>query len=866
MPKQTQTRQQRKQSTTKKGNGKKRTNKKKTNKKKQTGLWKKIILGIIALGFIALLAGAGLFAYYAANAPEVNREALEDTEPSKLLALDGSIATEVGASAQNRELAALDEIPELLQNAVVSIEDQRFYDHLGVDPIRILGAALANVRGGGISQGGSTITQQLIKLSFFSTSEEDQTLERKAQEAWMALQLEREISKNKILALYINKVYMGNNVYGMATAAEYYYGKDLADLTLPEAATLAGMPQAPSYYDPYVNPAETEERRNIVLMMMVDKGVITEQERSEATLVPVTENLADHSNDVDNSLVVDSYIQLVMDEVYEKTGLEVEMGGLTIQTNLDMDAQQRLFDIVNSEEYILFPDDEVQTAVTLVDVHTGALNAVVGNRKKSNLLAVNYANQNNRSVASTIKPIIDYAPAIEYNNYSTGTLIVDEEWTYPDGSVLRNYDGNYRGSLTIREALVDSRNVPAAKLLNEVVGIDNADEFLSRLGIESIQKNGSNDIYPSSAIQGDITNIQMAAAYAAFSNGGTYYNPYTVQSVIDSDGNVYEFAPDGTVAMKDSTAYMMTDMMKDVVTDSAPNALVPGVPIAGKTGTEEFSDEEIALVGATHDMNVAKDSWFVGYSPNYSIAVWMGYEEVTLEGNYLPFQTREITRHIFNELMNYVSADKDNSDWVKPDSVVETTMEKYSNPVAKPGPNTPYEMRITELFVKGTEPTAVSKKYGEELKAPTGLKATYDKDTDKLTVTWDAYKLAEADKRTTQFDVTVGAATRATTDTSIIIDSPPKGNVSITVRAKVGTATSPNATIQIAIEEPKKPEEEEESKELESSSSSESAQSSESSESVQESESSSVPPESQPSESVAPVTPPEESSSTPPAE
>lgn len=855
MPKQAQTRQQRK----------KGTNKKRNTKKKQSGIWKKIILGIIALGFIGLLAGGGLFAYYAVNAPEVNREALEDTEPSKLLALDGSLATEIGAGAQNRELAALDEIPELLQNAVVSIEDQRFYDHLGVDPIRILGAALANVRGGGISQGGSTITQQLIKLSFFSTSEEDQTLERKAQEAWMALQLEREISKNEILALYINKVYMGNNVYGMATAAEYYYGKELADLTLPEAATLAGMPQAPSYYDPYVNPAETEERRNIVLMMMVDNGVITEQQRSEATLVPVTENLVDHSNDVDNSLVVDSYIQLVMDEVYEKTGLEVEMGGLTIQTNLDLDAQQRLYDIVNTQDYILFPDDEVQTAVTLVDVHTGALNAVVGNRKKTNLLAVNYANENNRSVASTIKPIIDYAPAIEYNDYSTGTLIVDEEWQYPDGSVLRNYDGRYRGDLTIREALVDSRNVPAAKLLNEIVGIDYADEFLNGLGIESIQKNGSEDIYPSSSIQGDISNIQMAAAYAAFSNGGTYYKPYTVQSVTDSDGNVYEFAPDGTVAMKDSTAYMMTDMMKDVVTDSAPNALVPGVPIAGKTGTEEFSNEEIALVGATHDMNVAKDSWFVGYSPNYSIAVWMGYEEVTQEGNYLPFQTREITRHIFNELMNYVSTDKDNSDWIKPDSVVEATMEKYSNPVAKPGPNTPSEMRITELFVKGTEPTTISKKYGEELKAPTGLKASYDKDTNKLTITWDAYKLAEADKRTPQFDVTVGNTTRATTETKIVIDNPPKGNVTITVRAKVGTATSPTANVQITIEEPKKTEEEE-SKESESSSSSESESRSESSESSQESESSSAPPESESSDSSESVKPPESESSSEPEE
>lgn len=832
MPNQSPSRQQRKQSTKK--------SKKKNTNKKQTALWKKIVLGILALGMTGLVAGAGLFAYYASSSPELDREALVDPVPSKILDINGDVAIEVGAGAQNRELASSDEIPQVLQQAVISIEDQRFYKHPGVDPIRILGAAFANLKGGGISQGGSTITQQLIKLSFFSTSEEDQTLERKAQEAWMALKLEREISKDEILALYINKVYMGNNVYGMATAAEYYYGKDLADLTLAEAATLAGMPQAPSYYDPYVNPQETEERRNIVLMMMVDSGAITEEERSQATLVPVTENLVDHSNDVDNSLVVDSYLQLVMDEVYEKTGLEVEMGGLTVQTNLDMDAQQHLYDIVNTDQYILFPDDEVQTAVTLVDVNTGALNAVIGNRKKTNLLAVNYANQNNRSVASTIKPLIDYAPAIEYNNLSTGTLIVDDKWEYPSGDLLRNYDGLYRGDMTIREALVDSRNVPAAKLLNEIVGIEKADEFLSNLGIESIQKNGGEEIYPSSAIQGDISSVKMAAAYAAFSNGGTYYKPYTVQSVTDAEGNIYEFAPDGSVAMKDSTAYMMTDMMKDVVTQSAPNALVPGVPVAGKTGTEEFSDEELAKVGATADMNVAKDSWFVGFSPNYSIAVWMGYEEVTKEGNYLEYQTREITRYIFQELMSFASQDKDNSDWIKPDSVVEALMEKYSNPIAKPGPNTPSELRITELFVSGTEPTTISKKFGEELKAPTGLKAAYNKDSNKLTISWDEFKLVEGDNRTPQFDVTIGSNTQPTTANQIIIDNPQKGTVTISVRAKVGTVTSPAASIQITIEEPKeddkedddKPDDGSESSSESSASSSESSISSESSQSI----------------------------------
>ena len=388
-------------------------------KKKQTkgSIIKKIFLSLLAVGLIGLIAGASLFFYYASQAPEVNRAELVDTLPSKILDKDGTVVKEVGAGAQNRDLVTLEEIPKVLQDAVLSIEDQRFYDHIGVDPIRIVGAALANLRQGGISQGGSTITQQLIKLSYFSHFEEDQTLERKAQEAWMAIKLEQELSKDEILALYINKVYMGNNTYGMGTAAEYYFGKELMDINLSEAAILAGMPQAPSYYDPYVNPEEVEERRNIVLMMMVENEKISADERNVALNTSVTVDLVDHSNDIDHSLVIDAYLQMVIDEVFEKTGLSVEAGGLTVHTNLDMDAQQHLYDIVNTEEYVAFPDDEIQTAATLVDTQTGAVTAVIGNRKNNNQMAVNYADQTVRDVASTIKPLIDFGPAIEYLDY-----------------------------------------------------------------------------------------------------------------------------------------------------------------------------------------------------------------------------------------------------------------------------------------------------------------------------------------------------------------------------------------------------------------------------------------------------------------
>ena len=485
---------------------------KKKTKSKKTGmpLWKKIFFGVLALGIIGLASGAGLFFYYVSSAPELTEEKLVGTVASTILDAEGNEIKEIGGNDQNRTLITAEEIPQVLKDAIVSIEDQRFYDHNGVDPIRIIGALFANLQQGGISQGGSTITQQLIKLSYFSTSSEDQTLERKAQEAWMSMQLEREYTKDEILAFYINKVYMSNNVYGMGTAAEYFFGKPITDVTLAEAATLAGMPQAPSLYDPISNAPDTQARRDLVLDMMVENEKITAEESAEAKTVQIEGSIIDHSGDVNTSLVIDPYIQLVIAEVAEKTGLDVYEGGLTVTTNIDMDAQQHLYDIVNTYDYIEFPDDLLQTGVSMVDVNTGAIQAVSGGRNQNVQLGYNRASTLERSIGSTMKPMSVYGPAIEYLDYSTGTLVVDEEYSYSDGSEINNYDNEYNGDQTIREALVDSRNIPALKTFQEV-GADNAFSFLQKLGI-TITNDDQEYLVESNAIGGVATPIQLSAA------------------------------------------------------------------------------------------------------------------------------------------------------------------------------------------------------------------------------------------------------------------------------------------------------------------------------------------------------------------
>lgn len=780
----------------KKGKPIKSNNKK--PKKAKTALWKKLLLGIVSLGLLGLAAGGGLFFYYASSAPELSEDKLVGTVASTILDADGNVIKEIGGNDQNRTIVSADEIPQVLKDAIVSIEDQRFYEHNGIDPIRILGALFANLQKGSIAQGGSTITQQLIKLSYFSTSSEDQTLKRKAQEAWMSMKIEREYTKDEILAFYINKVYMSNNVYGMGTAAEYYFGKSISDVNLAEAATLAGMPQAPVYYDPLVNPDNTTVRRNLVLDMMVENEKITAEQSAEAKNVIITDDLIDHTSDTNTSLVVDPYVQLVIDEVKKKTGLDVYEGGLTVTTTIDMDAQQKLYDIVNTNDYVDFPDDLLQTGVSLIDVTNGSVKAVIGGRNQDVQLGLNRASTLQRSIGSTMKPLADYGPAIEYLDYSTGTLVVDDEYSYSDGSEINNYDNKYKGDQTIREALVDSRNIPALKTF-QAVGADNAFAFLKKLGI-TITNDDQEYLVESNAIGGEVTPIQLSAAYAAFANGGTYYEPYTVQAVTTTDGQEFTFEPTGTEAMKDSTAYMITDMLKDVITSgTATNAQIDGLPQAGKTGTTNYTDDELAAVGGANVPYAAPDAWFAGYSTSYSIAVWLGYDNSKEYGNFLDYKTQSLTRDIYRELMSYVSEDTDYSDWSMPSSVSKVAIEKYTDPLMKPGTNTPSNLVSTELFVKGTEPSSVSKKYGEKLTAPTGLKASYNADKDELTITWDAYKTTGSSQA--QYSVTAGTTEKTTTDTSLVIAKPAKGTFSISVSVQVGQSTSPAATIQMTIED-----------------------------------------------------------------
>lgn len=640
-------------------------------------------IAAISLFFLLLILGGLIFGYYASKAPTLSEKDLIATTSSKIYDNQNNLIADLGA--EKRINVKTNEIPTDLVNAIVAIEDHRFFNHRGVDFIRIGGAFFSNLRGG--RQGGSTLTQQLIKLTYFSTSSSDQTLSRKIQEAWLATQLEQKATKQEILTYYINKVYMSNGNYGMQTAARSYYAKDLKDLSLPQVALLAGMPQAPNQYDPYTNPEAALQRRNLVLKEMLDMKSITNEQYESAVNTPVTDGLQSLTGSSNYPAYMDNYLKEVIQQVEEETGYNVLTTGMDVYTNVDTAAQKRLWDIYNSDEYVNYPDNELQVASTIIDVTNGKVIAQLGSRHQSSNVSfgTNQAVETNRDWGSTMKPISDYAPAIEHEEYSsTGVTIPDTPYNFPGTNTqIYNWDRQYYGNISMVYALQQSRNVTAVRAL-EKVGLKKAQKFLSSIGIdypEMVYANAISSNTSDSSNKYGASSEKMAAAYATFANGGTYYKPQYVNRVVFSDGTTKNFDTSGTRVMKEATAYMMTDMLKSVITAGLGyNANISGLYHAGKTGTSNYADNELKKL--TKDYNyssiVTPDESFVGYTTQYSMAVWTGYTNrltpVLDDGI-------KVATDVYKQMMLYLYEQygSGSEDWTQPSGVYRSGSYLYLN-------------------------------------------------------------------------------------------------------------------------------------------------------------------------------------------
>lgn len=648
----------------------------------------KIIKRIFAWSFtlimLGVISGVGLFAYYAKEAPIVTQTKLQSEGSSALYTSDGKLLLTLGA--ERRNYLHSDKIPQRMKDAVISVEDKRFYkEPLGLDPIRIAGSLLANIKGHDISAGGSGITQQLIKLSVFSTDTSQRTLRRKAQEAWLAMQISRQYSKEQILEFYINKVYMGYNTFGLGTAASYYFGKSPSKLDLAQTALLAGMLNAPIKFDPYLYPQNAQYRRDIVLYAMLKNNKITNQEYQQAIKEPVQTGLRPRHSNNDHSerrKIDDPYIKEVVNEAQEK-GFDPYNSNLKITVNIDQKAQNELYELANSNK-IPFTNDKMQVGATVVDPINGHVVAIVGGRHLPNLaLGYNRAIQTGKSTGSSIKPILDYAPAIEYKNWSTAQILSDTPYIYSGTNIqLFDWDNRYLGPVTMRYALEQSRNVPAVRTLEDV-GFNKGIKFAKKMGINIEKKQGL-----SAAIGANASSLQMAGAYGALANDGVYHKPQFISKIETPDGIVRNYDTSGERVMKSSTAYMITDMLKGVITrGSGMQAKIKNLHQAGKTGTVKYSDAEINKYPSYR--GTPKDSWFAGYTPKYSIAVWTGYD--TLSDGKISGQGENAAQLLYKNMMTYLMKNKGNPDWHKPDTVVS---QKYLSGTAV----------TNELYVKGHVP------------------------------------------------------------------------------------------------------------------------------------------------------------------
>lgn len=516
------------------------------------------------------------------------------------------------ASGQVRIWTPLSEIPDQVQNAFIAAEDQRFYDHGGVSVRRIFGALLANLRTRSYSQGASTITQQLIKLTHLS---ETKTLSRKAQEAWLALQLERKLNKEEILECYLNTIYFGGGAYGIGSAAKTYFDKEVSELTLAEAALLAGVIKAPSNYAPHLNTEKSVQRRDLVLGEMTECGFITPQQADSArreSLHLVMENNADAA--------YGWFMDTVLDEASDLLAMSVDnvlSAGYSIHTSFEPELQQAadaLFSDASNFPIGTSDGTDVQAAFIAMCPETGEICAIVGGREYSVQRGLNRATQIRRSPGSAIKPVSAYAAAIDAYGFTPTSFVEDTPREFGSGYTPGNAGGNFYGTVTLREALSRSLNIATVDLA-DLIGINAVRNYALRFGLDLDLQDNNLALALGSMTYG-VSPAGLCGAYAALANGGMKVDPHFIRSIEDSDGvELYRAETASARAVQDSTAYMITDMLKTAASTGSAKALSnAGLSVAAKTGTVSDAD------GSTRDV------WTAAYTPDLAMCVWMGYD------------------------------------------------------------------------------------------------------------------------------------------------------------------------------------------------------------------------------------------------
>ena len=698
----------------------------KGNKKGKRKIWKKLLSLFIFLCAIGIFVVFGFFLYIVSSTGEFDPNALANQDQTVIYDSKDNIIAKLGI--EKRESVKYEDLPQVLIDAIVATEDSRYFQHNGVDGARFLKASIGQVLGNSSAGGASTLTMQVVKNNLTSR---DQTIIRKFKDIYLSVFfMEKKYTKEEILEFYVNDSLLGGNVYGVQEASKYYFNKNVSQLSLPEAALIAGLFQSPNGYNPYNKPDNANARIKTVLKLMVRHGYITQEEADVAGAIDIKSIL----NGSTEKTLYQGYVDAVIEEVQNKTKNNPYLVSMEIHTALNPDIQKGLDSIMSGETYN-WPDEKVQAGVTVSDVTTGEINAIGAGRNRTGELTYNYATMAKRQPGSTAKPIFAYGPGMEYDNFSTYELFADESWHYSDGTEFGNWDGGYKGLMTLKDAVAVSRNVPAVKALqrvNKEVGNEKIVKFVNDLGIK-LEDNVAYESYAIGGLSKGVTTVEMAGAYAAFANGGYYIEPHTVKSIkYRGKSETTDFNYKKQQAMKDSTAYLMTNVLEYAAHHgfSGGTARYTGTK-AVKTGTSNFSSDELKRYGLPS--SAVKDLWSVAYTPKHAISLWYGYEKTS--SNYYLTGASAPKDNLMTAVMSHIPVTTE--PFKQPSSVVQASVEFGTWPPQKPSEFTPSDLTRTEYFASGSAPNEVSPLFAK-LEDVKNLKAT---DTNNgIKITWEGNK------------------------------------------------------------------------------------------------------------------------------
>ena len=659
---------------------------------------KKVLLTILAaLIGVLLLFCAAFYVFF--DVPDWQKldisrlSALAQT--SSMYDMNGELMSELRGS-ENRIIVSLDEIPLHTRQAFIAAEDLRFYDHRGIDVYRILGALRSNLKSGSLAEGASTITQQLAKLTHLSA---EKTIRRKLEEINLAFQIEKVYNKDEILAMYLNTVYFGRGAYGIQAAAQAYFGVDAEDLTLNQSASLAAIIKAPSIYAPHISPSNNRSRRQYILSVMAENGFISQEEKQAA----LDESIWVLAQEAEKQLY-SWYIDEALRESAELLGLsadEVIQGGFKIYTAYDARLQTIADEVYADSSF--FPaaasdGTPIQSAMAVVDTNNGAVLAMIGGRDYTVRRGLNRATQMRRQPGSALKPLAVYGPALELG-YTTASVLLDEKTSF-GGYTPRNAGDRYYGLVTMRTAIRNSLNTTAVRLLEEI-GLDASIQYLNKMGIPTRSSDRNLSLALGSMTYG-VTPVELAAAYVPYANGGIYHQPYCVERIETVDGsNVYERKDSGKQVLSAQNAFLMTSLLQSVVSSgTGTRMLAANTPIAGKTGT-------VSMTGGNRDI------WMTAYTPEISVAVWMGYDQTDAKHKISNGITGgRNTASLAAAFFKKAYADREKPDFSQPDGLVWLTLDKRAltsrGSIMLASDKTPKEYRLSEVFAASNRPYAVS--------------------------------------------------------------------------------------------------------------------------------------------------------------